>query len=185
MNILLTSQWTCNTMNQSSCYFVAIPLCRPQGAVSSVGTRSWRSGTLSQQDGTEHQRKFKEAGSAFTGQLRPWKWGNNQRLDTSKAGTNICSVFRRYCMLYTKSRCRTSWAENLSAHLEIWLCFWIQLGVFFSQSVGGYICSGSSFAHFQGKIQANLPCHHSAVAEQFLWVSRGKNYGVPAKCYWE
>ncbi|XP_019127162.1 zinc transporter ZIP12 isoform X2 [Larimichthys crocea] len=54
--------------------------------------------------------------------------------------------------------------------------------MFFSQSAGGYFCSESSFANFQGALHTNLPGHHSAVARQCLQVCRAKKKRISAHC---
>lgn len=55
---------------------------------------------------------------------------------------------------------------SISTTYHLFLCAFS--GLFFCQSVGGYFCSGSSFADFQGQLQTNLSCHHSTVARQCL-----------------
>lgn len=188
--LLIDNPWleTLMDLDESDLMLWWNSLIRLGGVASSAGSRAGISDALSQQEEAEHHRKLKEGDCTFAGWLQPWNWGIKQRLVTGEV--QICSIFDRdekYLVKITRQnymlrlwRCRSF--VKPPPHLQICLFLWIQSGMFFSQSAGGYFCSGSSFANFQGALQTNLPRHHSAVARQCLWDCRAQSKSISAHC---
>lgn len=142
-------------------------LVRLGGTSSSAGSRTRRNCAVSWQEETEHHRQ--------AGWLQPQHGRNHTGLGRGTAG--IMQQCARTIRIDFKTKEKSSpHAQSLSVF------FLIELGVFFSQSAGGYFRSESSFANFQGALQTDLPSHHSAVARQCLWVCTTEGDRINAHC---
>lgn len=129
-----------------------------------------------------HNRKRRSiTGSSERGAGQPLNGCNQDSRGVSRDWAQV-KFIREYSELRFKTYCMTIILLHVIWRPSYSLFFWIQSGVFFSQSVGGYFCSGSSFANFQGALQPNLSSHYSAVARQCLWDCSAKNKRISAHC---